>query len=310
MRKTLKRMLAATAVAAALIGGAMTPAQASGTQHLPMGLSDFMAGVLPPPGFYWLNYVGAVTKDKAYAGSKDVSSAADPDVSVYFDAFRFVYMTPIELFGANYGAQVILPVYTADLKINTPGGRLKSDTTGLGDITINPIILAWHFSPNFHMGAGVDIVLPTGNYDDKEPATTILSKNHITFEPLVALSYWVPGGVDLSTKIMLDFHTENTKIDLEPGSEFHFDWAASYALTPDDEWRAGLIGWYYTQLEKDKYNGSSAGEELASQYAVGVAAKYWPKMGPLSFTAKYYKEMGTENTLEGQSFWLNFTWAL
>src|SRR5574340_814442 len=51
-------------VAAVLFAASPAPLLAGGGQHYPNGVTDFMSGVLPPPGFYWLNYLTYITKDK------------------------------------------------------------------------------------------------------------------------------------------------------------------------------------------------------------------------------------------------------
>lgn len=317
MRAITKCIVSAAMLAATLVVSAPAPSTAA-TQHIPNGLSDFMGGVLPPPGIYWLNYAAYIQKDKLRDKDGDEAlgpsgKALDFKAGVWVDALRFVWMTPYKILGADYGMQVILPVYAADVKVedDTAGTLVDSDASGLGDITINPIILSWHLSPKLHIGAGLDIACPTGNYDKDEAASTILNKNHFTFEPLVAVSYWEKDGLDLSVKIMYDFHTKNTDPaggdELKPGQEFHFDWAASYAIMSED-WRAGLTGYYYTQTTKDDLDGVE--DDISSIASIGAAVKYWPKMGPLSFTAKYMKEFGGKNIPEGQNFWLNFVWAL
>jgi hypothetical protein len=317
------RMLSAAVVAL----GFSSPSWAE-TQHIPMGLADFMAGVLPPPGVYWLNYLLYVQKDTLRDEDGDKLSVPtpagnlriEPDADVFVNAARFVWMSPYKLLGANYGAQVIFPLYTADVEIKVGGQKVDdTDSTGIGDIIFAPIILAWHFSPNFHAGFAVDIAAPTGPYKRDKLASQLLNKNHWTFEPLIAVSYWVPGGLDLSAKIMYDFHTKNDdfdvdpltgrKLSLKPGQEFHFDWGVSYALGKED-FRLGLAGWYYQQITEDEVGGVKEPSDFKSRAAaIGPAFKWWPGMGKFSLTAKWLEEFAGENVVEGRSFWINTTYA-
>lgn len=301
----IRYWLCALLVAAAMVVSAPVQSRAA----TPNGLSDFMGGVLPPPGVYWLNYFAVIQADKLMDKNGDEVPGLDLDVTAYVDALRFVWMSPYTIMGATYGAQIIFPLYSASFDHNFMAD--ESTASGLGDIIVNPIILAWHFSPEFHVGAGLDIILPTGNWDNSEPAAQLLNGNVYTFEPLVALSYWQKDGFDASIKIMYDISTENTDTggpDMTPGNEFHFDWALSYAIM-SEEWRAGLTGYYYTQTTGDKVDGQPEADKYTVS-SIGAAVKYWPKMGPLSFTAKYMKEFNAENGPEGQNFWLNFVWAL
>lgn len=331
-------------LALALALSAFAGTAKAGTQHIPMGLGDIMAGVLPPPGFYWLNYLIYAQKDALLDEDGDEQFAtpggrldSDFKADVWVEAARFVWMSPFKIFGANYGAQVIFPVYSANaiLKLDPPGPgtvtAFNSSDRALGDITINPLILAWHFSPNFHAAFGLDIAVPSGAYDADEPTSTLLNKNHFTFEPLVAISYWKPGGIDLSTKIMYDIHTPNydfavdpstatslgrpgligRRVTLKPGQEFHIDLAASHALGKED-FRLGLIGFYYQQVTADRVNGEKLDSDTKSrQAAIGGAFKWWPGMGKFSITAKYLKELEGvgRNVANGQSFWIDTIYA-
>lgn len=325
------RTLCAIALTLALAG----PSWAiGGTQHIPNGLSDFLGGVLPPPGFYWLNYLAYVQKNEfEFEDKSDIERLAgdiDLDASAIVEAARFVYMSPHKILGATWGAQIIFPFYRAHAKLDV--GEVEafdSRSSGIGDITINPLILAWHFTPNFHMGFGIDIVVPTGPYNQDEPASQILNKNHWTFEPLVAISYWVPGGIDVSAKIMYDFHTKNDKFvvdpftsfstngevspgkekTLKPGQEFHVDWGVSYAIAKEDL-RVGLAGYYYQQTTDDEVGDVEVDSSFRSRIAaIGPALKWWPGMGRFSVTAKWMKEFAAENEKEGQTFWVNTVYA-
>lgn len=336
MRKLLRPRYWCSALAIGLAISAFTPeARAAlpggGTQAIPVGLADFMAGVLPPPGYYWLNYLAYVNKNALLddGGEKvEVPGLGKTKLKAHVvaEAARFVWMSPYKLFGATYGAQVIFTGYHADLKLKAgPATLINDHFTGLSDITVNPIILAWHFSPNFHMGAGLDIVLPAGKYDTEHPASLILNSNVLTFEPLVAISYWQPGGIDISAKIKYDFHGPNKDYknnlaegpfaptrEVTPGQEFHFDWGASWGFggSAPDELRAGLAGFCYWQTTPDVIDGEKADSDTKMrQFAIGPAFKWWPKMGPLSVEGKAMWEFGTRNGAQGYSVWLNSIFA-
>ncbi len=310
--KQSRRLLPILIAVALFIPSTTTPVWAGGGQHYPNGLTDFMSGVLPPPGFYWLNYLTYISKDKL--ADRDGNEIGDFKASVIAEVPRFVYMTPHKILGATWGAQVIIPLYAADAKLNVgPVQVFDSDEKGVGDIIFSPFLLAWHFSPNFHAGFAVDIWAPTGNYDKNEPASQILSRNHWTFEPVFAASYWVPGGIDVSAKFMYDINTKNDDVlgaaEVKPGQEFHFDWGVSHALGKEDM-RLGLTGFYYRQTSDDEVNGIEQDSGLRSKLAaLGVAFKWWPGMGKFNLTAKYLKDFSGENIVQGQSFWINTVYA-
>jgi len=315
-----QRTLIALLVTLALGSPAVAGLPGAG-QHYPNGSSDIMGGVLPPPGFYWINYLAYISKDKLLNkdGDEELATPGGPaktdfDAGVFVEVPRFVYMSPIKIMGATWGGQIFFPLYKADVELKVGGATaFDEDSKGLGDIIFSPLVLAWHLSPNLHMGAAVDIWAPTGNYDRKNPASQILSKNSSTIEPVWAVSYWIPGGLDVSAKFMYDFNTTNddyahpgtgATVDMKAGQEFHVDYAVSYALGKED-FRAGVSGYYFQQMTDDNLDGDDVDDSKSKVASIGPTFKWWPGMGKFNVTAKYLKEFGGENIAQGQSVWIN-----
>ncbi len=294
-------------------------------QHYPEGAEDFVVGALPPPGVYLKNYFALFQKDRLMDDDGKVAngpggSNIDFEADVTVVVPRFIWVTPKTLFGASYGVQAFFPMYWTDVRISEPGlGDLgSSEEAGLGDMILTPLILGWHFSPNFHVVAALDIWAPTGDYRNDDLATQILAKNHWTFEPVVAVTYlW--NGFDFSGKFMYDFNTKNDSYilggvgegELTPGQEFHFDWALSYAR--NEGLRYGISGYCYWQTTKDEFDADAGGSTIKAEkgvvYAAGPTIKYWPNQGRFSATLKHTWEFGAENLPEGQTSWLNLIWV-
>ncbi len=281
---------------------------AGGGQHYPNGVEDFVVGALPPPGTYLVNYLVFAQKDSLKDNSGN-SAPVEFSADVLVEVPRFIYVSPYTLFGASWAAHLFLPYYSADLEIgtssSTPNNIVDSDEAGLGDIIFSPFILGWHFSPNFHVVAALDIWAPTGDYDKNRPATQILSKNHWTFEPVLAVTYlW--KGFDFSGKFMYDFNTTNddylnpasgNTVDLDPGQEFHVDWAIGYAVKTG--LRFGVVGYNYWQTTDDEVAGIEVQDNRSRVGGIGVGVKYWPKQGPFSMTLKQYWEYSARNIATG-----------
>ena len=273
---------------------------AGGGQHYPNGVEDFAVGALPPPGVYLVNYLILAQKNSVRDNAgNSLPGAFKADVVA--EVPRFIYVSPFKVLGANWGAQVFLPYYSADLQagssLATPGDKaLDSREKGLGDIIFSPAIFGWHFGPDLHAVAVLDIWAPTGNYDKNRPATTILSKNHWTFEPLVAVSY-LKEGFDISAKLMYDFNTRNSDTATDPGQEFHIDWAVGYGLK--NGLSGGLVGYNYWQTTDDEVNGVAVKDASSEVGGLGIGIKYWPNHGPFSMTLKQYWEYGAKNIATG-----------
>jgi hypothetical protein len=284
----------------------------------PNGAEDFWCGLIPPPGFYFINYFLYYHADD-FNNKHGDNVDKDFDLNVIANTFRFIKITNHKILGANWGVHMFVPIMYQDVTATTPLG-VKSDTqTGLGDIIVDPFILSWHFSKNFHLATGIDIYIPTGRYDAGRDSNEFdlanTSRNYWTFEPIVAFTYMTDFGLEVSSKFMYDINTNNPDTDYRSGQEFHFDYAVGYKVS---DWNLGVAGYYYKQFTNDKINGETVtfpdpnplGFEdgfKGQVIAVGPAVKYHFKN--MCFTLKYLWETEVEQKPEGQSLWFKFVYA-
>lgn len=308
---------------------AATQSWAGGGQHYPNGAEDFAVGALPPPGTYLVNYFVFTQKNsvKDNSGNNQFGSFK---ADVVAEVPRFIYVTPFTLLGANYAVHAFFPIYSAEVQAGTaatsdahaPSSAVPSDRDiidskkqGLGDITFSPMILGWHFGPNLHAVAALDFIAPTGTYDNNRFASTILSRNHWTIEPVFAVSYFWEG-FDISSKFMYDFNTSNDKFlnpgtgtvgKLSPGQEFHFDWALGYSAK--NGLTGGLVGYNYWQTTDDEFNGVTVADNKSRIGGIGAGVKYWPNHGPFSMTLKHYWEYDARNIATGQQTFFKVIYA-
>ncbi|RUM46096.1 MAG: hypothetical protein DSY80_02595, partial [Desulfocapsa sp.] len=239
-------------------------AMAGGGQSYPNGSEAFMAGAVPPPGSYFLDYAYYYSADNMKDDNGDDIAAFD-DVTVLANVFRFLWVSDKQILGGNLAMHSFLPILDVDLKFNAPVG--PESKTGYSDtnvpyVIVNPFILAWHLQEGkLHIVATpADIYIPTGQ-DDGNMAT--VGHNFWTFEPVVGITY-LAGGWEFSGKFMYDFNTTQddfatvygVEVDRDPGQEFHFDYSASYAINPT--LRIGLNGYFYTQVTDDEYKLNDA----------------------------------------------------
>ena len=276
----------------------------------PNGAEDFMSGAIPPPGFYFINYFLYYHADE-FKGNNGYSGIPDFDLDVVANTFRFIYITKQKIFGANWGVHMFVPIVYQDVSVGTPFGIISDTQTGLGDIIVDPFILSWHFSKNFHLATGVDIYMPTGRYDKDDLANT--SRNYWTFEPIVAFTYLSDFGLEVSSKFMYDINTNNPDTDYRSGQEFHFDYTVGYKMK---NWNLGVGGYYYKQFTNDKINGQKVVDLNGMKvdpgfkgqvFAVGPELKYDYKN--MSFILKYLFETAVDNRPEGNDLWFKFVYA-
>jgi hypothetical protein len=296
----LKKTTSLMALVACLTLGFTTASHATegGGGAYANGVEGFGAGMLPPPGTYFLNYLNVYSANSLKDGNGD-DLVPDFKLDAVANVFRLVHMTKYQLLGGTWGMQMLLPV--VHLEVSVPGQ--SQSKFGLGDIVIDPFLLSFH-SKNFHYAVGLDIIVPTGAYDKHDLAN--IGRNYWTFEPVFAATYLNEAGCEASIKLMYDFNTENSATDYQTGQEFHFDYTLAKrfgAFTP------GVGGYFYKQVTDDELNGHTVGADgfKGQVLAIGPQLKYDYKN--MSFSLKYQREMLVENKPEGDKFWFNLLYA-
>lgn len=176
--------------------GALTAGTASakeGGDQYPNGIETWFAGAVPPPGNYFINYLGHYGGDLYNGEGKRVAGTS---ASAWFNAFRFVKVSNIKVLGGDWAGHVILPVVHQRLNL----GGVSASASGLGDLTIDPFIVAWH-KGDWHWTVGLDINLPTGRYKSGDPRKSI-GANYWSIEPIFAFTWLSQGGWEVSAKLM------------------------------------------------------------------------------------------------------------
>jgi len=272
-----------------------------GSDQYPNGAENWFAGALPPPGFYYVNYFGYYTGQlRDGSGGKALLNGATPSVDAIFNAFRFIEVTRFKVLGADYGVHAIVPVVDQSVNLNGRAG-----TTGLGDLTIDPLVLGWH-GESWHAVAAFDINLPVGTYSRIDPRVSI-GANYYSFEPLIALSYLPEAGWEGSIKVMYNLKTTNPATNYHSGQEFHLDYAAGRHV---GGWMLGATGYALKQMTADTMNGQTvpaepgmwdAGRE-GRVFAAGPSVGYRTGRG-MMFTVEWQHEMLVENRFGGDKVW-------
>lgn len=289
---------------AVLLGGifAVGTAQAKeGGDQYPNGAENWFAGAVPPPGNYFLNYFGHVAgKLRDGNGNKVVApNSKEIKLSATFDALRFVKVTETQLLGGNYGWAAVLPI--VDLSIDAAGN--KAGKTGIGDATITPLILSWH-SAEMHYAVGLDIDLPTGDFDKNDHPGKNIGANYYSVEPIFGVTYLGNDGWEVSGKFMYNWKTKNKDTDYQSGDEFHMDYLVGKHLGP---WSLGLSGYYLRQLTDDEQAGVKVGADgnRGQVFAIGPSLKY-ETAGKSQLIFQWQHESNVENRFQSDKLWFKF----
>ncbi len=224
------------------------PAAESG--HYVNGVEGIKAASVPPPGYYLKIYNVFYAADEML-DNEGTAAPIDFDVKVYALVNRFIWVTNKKLLGGNYGFDVVVPLVYTDLSIGALD--LQDDAFGLGDINIEPLLIAWH-GPKYDAAFGVSFYLPTGSYEATEPAspgkgfwTGMLTAGYTQF--LDPKKLW-----SLSVLPRFEFHGEKEGVDITAGSDFHFEWGIGKTVPRNWIWDFGVSGYCHWQVTDDSGN--------------------------------------------------------
>lgn len=275
-----------------------------GGDQYPNGAESWMAGALPPPGDYFISYTGywsGALRD-GDGDEVDFGGGAEAKLNASFEALRYVKVTQHTLLGASYGWHAIVPIVDLSVKHPALGGR--DGEFGVGDITIDPLILGWH-SGNLHTVFGLDLNFKTGHYDARDPRKSI-GANYNSIEPVLAFTWLNPEGWEVSSKFMYNIKGENDDNNYQSGDEFHVDWLVGKSNGP---WGFGVAGYYLKQLSDDEKDGDVIPSvpgvwdtgRRGQVFAAGPSIKYTLGKG-IMLVAQWQHEMMLENRFGDDRF--------
>jgi hypothetical protein len=220
----------------------------------------------PQPGFYTaLFYLRYDTDTIKNADGGTIGLGPEDPSSLGLSALAPMawYVSKAKVFGANYGAMVVLPF--ANASIEAPAfGLAREIDTGAADMLIRPIDLGWH-SKSADVAAGFQIYVPTGRYTPG--ASDNLGKGMWTYEPFLGATVYFDEkrSLSLATTAFWEFHGNKEDSDTRVGQILTLEGGLGKSFLG-----GGLVigGAYYAQwkLTEDQLRNF----ELPGGGAVGV----------------------------------------
>lgn len=293
LKNAMKCLMLGTGLTLTGMGGALA-AESGNTQYSP-GSAQFFAGGVPPfPGLYFLSQTSYFTADRTNDSNGD-RTPIDFKAKAFAETMRFLYVSDLEVGGAQVWGQLVVPVVHLDLSL--PFGE---DTSfALADIT-STIGLAWHLDQKNSIVFGVDVAMPTGQYDTSDIAN--VGVNHWSFQPTLGYHYSDPQGLEVATTARLIFNTRNTDTDYKNGTELVIDYAVGWNMGP---WRLGAVGYYLQQLTDDTGPTAPSDGHRGKGFALGPSVTYSFDPGH-QVSASWQHDLVAENRTQGDTFWVNF----
>ncbi|MGD9807175.1 MAG: transporter [Deferribacterales bacterium] len=264
-------------------------------QDYPVGTEGIKGATVPPPGFYYVLYTKYYEADKTYDKDGDEINNGF-DLSAFIMANRFVYITNKKILGGDYGMNVIVPVVNLNVEIDAAG--IDDDSTDIGDITFEPLLISWH-GERWDASTAIAAFLPTGYYE-KDDAASIGSDRYTLMYSLGATVY--PDAAKLwsiSVLTRYEKHFKNRSTDVRSGDDFSFDWGIGRQV---GLFELGVSGFAHWQLTEDKGSDATSTDKDRLFGAGPEVQMNIPAMkGQLRL--KYQKEFGAKDCAAGDAVW-------
>lgn len=171
------KLLITTALAlaafAAQAGSALAGEGAS--SNMTLGATTFQTPVIPGPGFYYSNYVNYYHANRLTDGEGN-SLVPDFSVSAWVNYNQFLYVPPVELGDLTFAVGAVVPFAS----IRQDAGGIISESKGLADIILQPLIIGWQ-KDNFHAVLVQGVIAPTGAYDQNSDVN--VGRNTWQYQP-------------------------------------------------------------------------------------------------------------------------------
>lgn len=267
-----------------------------GAVQYPHGAEGLLAGALPPPGTYFLAYGIRYSGVRQGDDGSNLSVGGNKvELRVDALALRVLHVSGFRILGGLWSMHAVVPLFNNSVTV----GSQTNNNTGLGDIVVDPFVLSWH-RPTVHYAVGLDVVAPTGAYDQNRPLGNNIGANYWSFEPIVAVT-WMPGaGFEADVKAMYNIKTTNTATQYRSGDELHMDFTLGRSF--GETLRAGLGGYLDVQMQADQVDGVEVpnGGNKARYLGLGPEIAY--HAGPTIFIGKWQTEVWSRNAFRGDRF--------
>ena len=214
---------------------------------------------------------------------------------------HLAYISKYQWLGAYLGAEILVPL--ADINLDT-SLTASSRVSGIGDLTISPLIMQWNnltlFGQPFFQRIALPVDFPTGQYDASRPANP--GNNIYSINPYYAFTVFPISKLDFSARLNYLWNSENDNpyqgihaSNTQPGQAFHANFAASYEVLKG--LRMGINGYALQQLTDDKINGGNLANSKERVFGIGPGLVY--QQGTFWIYLNSYFETGAENRPEG-----------
>jgi hypothetical protein len=294
-----KRWWTGLAVSMALVATAFAGEQT----HYVNGVEGLKGASLPPPGLYGRLYT-------AYYAADTVRNAQGDKLPIGFDAAvlavvpRAIWLTPYKVLGADYGMDILVPYLRKDIQIDAMG--LDVESSGVGDICVEPLLLSWHL-PRADVSAAAGVYVKTGDFDIHDPSSP--GDGHQSLLLTLGSTLYLNESKTLAASVLSRYEVNGNKddTDVRPGDSFHFEWGLSGSVSKlCDVGVSGYCQWQVTDDSGADVPPGTRGNHDRS-FAIGPEVQCMIPQIMTIASLRYEKEFAVRDRPEGQIATLTLT---
>lgn len=282
------------------------PAQAQNRGVYPLGMSSINSGIMPQPGFTYVNQLLYYSRDHARDDAGNTLPVTGENyVLMDLNILAWVSKKTV-LGGAHYSASATFPVaknsLTSDVAGRVSGGG------GFADSYYLPLILGWRWE-RVAVRAMYGFLAPTGRFE--AGASDNVGSGYWTHTLSSGQTIYLTGNkrLILSAFQMYELHTTQEGTGIHPGDTFDLDYSLMGLLpvSQDVQLQMGVVG--YEQRQTTAKTGltvsDSASEERYAVNAIGIGVNSAFPKHRASVGLRYFKEFDNRSTFQGYSLQLS-----
>ena len=272
-----------------------------------LGNTNFVDG-RALPGIMFQQTLIAAEADR-FRDNEGSTAVAPDQLSAFSVATQLAWLSQHQIFGANWGAEFILPLARVDLDINPVIGEAR---TGFGDLFLSPVVLQWParelFGRPYWQRLNLNVTVPIGHYDRDRLVN--IGNNTYRFNPHYAFTWIASDAWEVSGRVHYLWNGKNSDPasrlgadSIQAGHAIHTNLAVSREMSPG--LRLGLAGYHLRQITDDRINGVRiAGSR---EQVIGYGPGLRKQNGPQVWFLHVYRESAVRNRPDRHQ--IIFRWA-
>ncbi len=203
------------------------------------------------PGFVLVSevqYFHGVAQDKD--GNNVKGPDGDISSNVFVNSYVFEWTTPIEIFGAKYAMDVVVPFINVNVD---SGNRVIANASGMLDLYFEPVILAWT-TPQLDSKFILGINAPTGSAG--------LTFDHFSVAFTGAFSYYFNQDRTWQISLMpiVEIHGADQSTGLTQGADVAIKWGIGHTIRTHT---FGIVGYSQMQITDDSHSVKYTAQNVA-----------------------------------------------